>query len=80
MILDLSEFNHDPKVKAIEVVINTIAEAFEKKTITKEEYASLMRDVDYLRLAVSAKNQVELNQKIHDAVVMLVELAKMAKF
>jgi len=79
MILDLSAFNADPKVKAIEEVIHTIAESLERGTITKAEYAVLMTDVDYLRQAIAAKNQVELNQKIHDAVVALVELAKMAK-
>jgi len=48
--------------------------------ITKEEYELLMVDVLNLKKIIIASNNTLVDAKIHQAVMILMELAKYAKF
>lgn len=47
--------------------------------ISQQEYVELMADVERLKKIIELKGNLELNQMIHDAVIGIIELAKMVK-
>jgi len=76
---DLSLYNTDPHVVSISLLIEGVAKGLKDKTISESEYADLMADVEVLKKIIALKNNLELNKAIHDAVVGLIELAKLVK-
>lgn len=67
-------------VKELSLLMNDIEVALKTKTITQQEYVSLMEDVERLRKITSAMGEAKLNQTINEAVRGLIELAKTVKF
>ena len=78
-ITDLLERQDSPEVLELSILLNDIEGSLNGGTITQHEYAELMVDVETLENIIALKNNLELNKMIHDAVVGLIELAKMVK-
>jgi hypothetical protein len=78
-ITDLLNRQDSEEVMEISILLCDIERSLDCKTITQQEYADLMIDVERLRTIIALKKNLELNQLIHDAVVGLIELAKMVK-
>jgi hypothetical protein len=53
--------------------------ALKEGDITQDEYIDVMIDVERLKKIITLKEDLELNKLIHDAVVAIIELAKMVK-
>jgi hypothetical protein len=77
---DFSAYNHDIHVMDMKALIEDIQKGVRDKTLSEAEYAELMSDVEAMKKIIELKNDLELNEKIHDAVVALIELAKLVKF
>lgn len=66
-------------VQEISLLMNDIEIALKDRTITEQEYVSLMEDADRLKQIIVLMGDMELNQKINEAIKGLVELAKVVK-
>lgn len=78
-ITDLLERQDTPEVIELSILLCDIEGSLNAKTITEQEYIALMVDVERLKKIITLKENLELNKMIHDAVVGLIELAKMVK-
>lgn len=78
-ITDLLNRQDSQEVIEVSILLAEIEASLELKTLTDAEYADLMADVERLRTIIELKGDLELNQKIHDALVGLIALAKAVK-
>lgn len=78
-ITDLLNRQDSEEVMEISILLCDIERSLECKAITEQEYVALMVDVERLKKIIALKKNLELNQLIHDAVVGIIELAKMVK-
>jgi len=69
----------DEQVRTIGILLAEVEECLKSKQITEQDYVDIMADVERLRTIIALKKNLELNQLIHDAVVGIIELAKMVK-
>jgi hypothetical protein len=72
-------FQEDKHVQELTELLVGIEGALIEKSITEIQYVELMVDVERFRTIIALKNNLELNRMIHDAVVKLIELAKLVK-
>lgn len=79
-ITDLMNRQDSNEVMELSILLCDIEGSLEGGTITQHEYVELMVDVEALKKIIALKNNLELNKMIHDAVVGIIELAKMVKF
>ena len=78
-ISDLMARKDSEEVMEISLFLNEVEQALTGGTITQQEYAELMIDIEALKKIIALKNNLELNQLIHKAVLGLIELAKLVK-
>lgn len=78
-ITDLLNRQDSEEVMEISILLCDIERSLDCKAITEQEYIALMVDVERLKKIIALKENLELNQLIHDAVVGIIELAKMVK-
>jgi hypothetical protein len=67
------------EVMELSILLNDIEQMMRVKALSEQEYANLMIDVERLRKIIELKENLELNQLIHEAILGLVELAKLIK-
>lgn len=70
----------DARVKELAELLADIGEALQQKTITEQEYVSLMVDTERLREVIGLAEDLDLNIKINEAIKGVIELAKLVKF
>jgi hypothetical protein len=78
-ITDLLNRQDSEEVMEISILLCDIERSLDCKALIQQEYADLMVDVERLRVIIALKKNLELNQMIHDAVVGIIELAKLVK-
>lgn len=80
-ITNLMNRQDSEEVVELSILLDEIENALNSKTLplTQQEYADLMIDVERLKKIIELKNNLELNKMIHDAVMGIIELAKMVK-
>jgi mannitol/fructose-specific phosphotransferase system IIA component len=72
---------HDnARVKELAELLANIGEALQEKTITEQEYVSLMVDAERLRKVIALAEDLSLNIKINEAIRGIIDIAKMVKF
>jgi len=69
----------DEQVRTIGILLAEVEESLKTQQITEQDYVDIMADVERLKTIIALKKNLELNQMIHDAVVGIIELAKMVK-
>jgi hypothetical protein len=78
-ITDLLERQDSEEVIELSILFCDIERSLDCKAITEQEYIALMVDVERLKKIIALKENLELNKLIHDAVVGIIELAKLVK-
>ncbi len=78
-ITDLLNRQDTPEVIELSILLTDIEGSLEGGTITQHEYVELMVDVEHLKKIIALKENLELNKLIHDAVVGIIQLAKLVK-
>jgi hypothetical protein len=78
-ITELMKRQDSEEVMQLSLLLNEIEGSLNAKTITEQEYVELMVDADRLWKIIGLKNKLELNQMIHDAILGIVQLAKLVK-
>ena len=75
------ETTHNDPHEAVELsfLLRDIEFCLQTRTITEQQYVELMVDVERLKKIIALKENLELNQLIHDAILGLIELAKAVK-
>ena len=77
--LDFLLLQTDEDAVKIAALIKEIDDALHMNLINQQEFTDLMVDVERARTVIALKNNVKLNQLVHDAIAALIELVKIAK-
>lgn len=68
-----------PDAQHLGQLIQDIHTALKSSSITTDEFNELIRNVETTRQIVVNADDIILNRQIHDAILALIELAKIAK-
>jgi len=72
--------HNEGKVKWIAGMIGSMETYLQEGTLTKAEYDGMMEDIERYRKIIELSNDIQLNTKINQALCLLMEAAKYAKF
>lgn len=65
-----------PKVREVAQLILDVEKALTERTITKEEFHSLLFDIERLQEVIAESDNARVDIMLHRAVMGLIELAK----